>query len=94
MTRRPRQSQRLSFRPAHAPERRQGAEPRRRGPTLSPVDRQRYSRTVLGWPAALVAVGLGVYALVSAVTGHGDRALVLAGIAAVNALIAGTVILG
>lgn len=57
------------------------------------MDRQQYSRTVLGWPAAALALGLGVYALVSLLIGHGDRVLVLAAIAAVNALFAGTVLL-
>ncbi|MDX6199537.1 MAG: hypothetical protein QOJ79_2688 [Actinomycetota bacterium] len=55
---------------------------------------EQYSRAVLGWPAALVAVGVGLYAVFSAVTGHGDRALVLAAIAVVNGLLAGTVLLG
>ena len=58
------------------------------------VNREKYSRAVLGWPAALLAFGLGLYAVVSAVTGHGDRALVLGAIAAANALMAGTVLLG
>lgn len=57
------------------------------------MNRRQYSRTVLGWPAALLAIGLGLYAVVSVLTGHGDRALVLAAIAAVNGVIAGTVLL-
>ncbi|MCA1713491.1 MAG: hypothetical protein LC789_18380 [Actinobacteria bacterium] len=58
------------------------------------MDRQRYERTVLAWPAAALAVGLLVYALVSLLTGHRNRALVLAVIGAANALLAGTVLLG
>ena len=58
------------------------------------MDRDQFARAVWGWPTVLFAVCLGVYAVVSAVTGHGERALVLAAIAAFNGYLGAKVLLG
>jgi hypothetical protein len=64
-----------------------------RGTYSRRVDRDQFSRVVWGWPSVLLAICLGVYAVVSAVTGHGDRALVLAAIAAFNGFLGAKVLL-
>jgi hypothetical protein len=57
------------------------------------VDRDQFARVVWGWPTVLLAVCLGAYAVVSAVSGHGGRALVLAAIAAFNGFLGAKVLL-
>jgi hypothetical protein len=48
---------------------------------------------VLGWPSLVVAGGSALYAIVSWDLGNGNQALVLASMAAVDGVIAATVLL-
>lgn len=59
----------------------------------SAVRWQRWSRLVLGWPSLVVAGGSALYAIVSWDLGNGNQALVLASMAAVDGVIAATVLL-